>query len=823
MKFSKQPLTTKIATSFLFLSLLTVGIVGGVAHIRAKEALKQAAINRLNVTARLKENEIARWFENQQRDFLLITQFPDVKENLQIIINPTTSENQQQEAYKLLSKYLVQVISFKPNFRKIYLLNRSNQIILSTKKDNEGKYEIGTNLTYIEEVEPADTFSPIFYVSPMTGKPAVTLATPLKNEKGSRQGMILTQLNLQQIDGIVRESMGLGETGETYLVGSLITKNVFISKANTPNPNEQASEGVTSPGIDLAMSGESGTKLYRNYAGVPVIGVYRWLNDQDIALLVEMEQEEAFAPARQLAATIVLVGLVAAAILLVGVYWLSRQLTLSRQQLEIKAQEANTANQAKSEFLANMSHELRTPLNAILGFAQLLNRDTTLNSQQKNFLATINRSGEHLLDLINDVLQMSKIEAGKTVLTPDVFDLHGLLQTLHSMFQVRAVAKGLTLNFHLDPDLPQHILTDEGKLRQVLINLLSNAIKFTSKGTVTLKVKGKEWQKSVPSYPLTSLPDQPKIVRLSFSIEDSGIGISEEELDQLFRPFVQTASGMKSQGGTGLGLTISRKFIQLMGGDIQVHSTLGRGSSLDFTIKATLAKPKVIAESAKIRKVVKIAPHQPNYRLLVADDKEENRNLLVQLLQTVGFQTKIATNGSEAIAHWQTWKPDLIWMDMRMPVVDGYEATRKIREQIHSSGGKTKIIALTAAVFAEQQDRILKAGCDDIVRKPFQEEIIFEKIAEHIGVKYIYEGEPKETSQEKSPKALDSEILQVMSRQWRNKLYQAAIEVDGEAIAQLIKQIPDHSKSLAATLTQLNHNYDFDGIIEFLETENTIN
>ena len=192
-------------------------------------------------------------------------------------------------------------------------------------------------------------------------------------------------------------------------------------------------------------------------------------------------------------------------------------------------------------------------------------------------------------------------------------------------------------------------------------------------------------------------------------------------------------------------------------------------------------------------------------------------------MQTVGFQTKIATNGSEAIAHWQTWKPDLIWMDMRMPVVDGYEATRKIREQIHSSGGRTKIIALTAAVFAEQQDRILKAGCDDIVRKPFQEEIIFEKIAEHIGVKYIYEGEPQETSQEKSPKALDSEILQVMSRQWRNKLYQAAIEVDGEAITQLIKQIPDHSKSLAATLTQLNHNYDFDGIIEFLETENTIN
>ncbi|MGB3691686.1 MAG: ATP-binding protein [Spirulinaceae cyanobacterium] len=816
MKFWKQPLTTKVAISFLFLSLLTVGIVGGVAHIRAREALKKAAFDRLNVTARLKEKEIARWFENQQRDFLLTTQFPDVQKNLQILTSPTNSKAQQQDAYGLLSKYLTQVIEFKPNFRKISLLNRSNQIILSTKKANEGNYEIGTNLTYIEEVESGDTFAPIFYVSPMTGKPAVTLATPLRNRAGDRQGMILTELNLEQIDGIVRESMGLGESGETYLVGSLVTKNVFISKANSPNPNQQTSEGITSQGIDRAMSGESGTQLYRNYAGVPVIGVYRWLNDQDIALLVEMEQEEAFAPARQLAATIVLVALAAAAILLVGVYWLSRQLTLSRQQLEIKAQEADTANQAKSEFLANMSHELRTPLNAILGFAQLLDRDTSLSSQQKKFLATINRSGEHLLDLINDVLQMSKIEAGRTVLTPDVFDLHSLLQTLHTMFQVRAAAKGLTLNFHLDPDLPQYILTDEGKLRQVLINLLSNAIKFTPAGSVTLKAKGKQWQKP-PAYPLTSLPPQPQNFRLSFSLEDTGIGIAPEELNQLFRPFVQTASGVKSPGGTGLGLTISRKFIQLMGGDIQVQSTLGKGSSFHFTIKVTLAQPTVNTELAPERRVLKIAPHQPTYRLLVADDKEENRNLLVQLLQTVGFQTRIATNGSEAIAQWQTWKPDLIWMDMRMPIVDGYEATKKIKLQATSSGQKAKIIALTAAVFAEQQEKIFKAGCDDIVCKPFREQIIFEKIAQHIGVKYIYEGESQGSLKEAKPTTLNYENLKVMPQKWQERLHQAAVEVDGEAITQLIKQIPSHRESLATGLAQLNRSYDFDGIIELLE------
>ncbi len=244
---------------------------------------------------------------------------------------------------------------------------------------------------------------------------------------------------------------------------------------------------------------------------------------------------------------------------------------------------------------------------------------------------------------------------------------------------------------------------------------------------------------------------------------------------------------------------------------------MGKGSNFQFTIKVTIAQPKVVAESLTERRVVKIAPHQPTYRLLVADDKEENRNLLVQLLQTVGFQTQTATNGAEAIAQWQTWQPDLIWMDMRMPVVDGYEATRKIKAQATSSQQKAKIIALTAAVFAEQQEHILKAGCDDIVRKPFREKIIFEKIAQHIGVKYIYEGESQSPLPEATPTALNSETLKIMPPEWQEKLYQAAVEVDGEAISQLIEQIPSHRESLVTGLAQLNRSYDFDGIIELLQ------
>ncbi|MGH2415176.1 MAG: cache domain-containing protein, partial [Microcystaceae cyanobacterium] len=332
VKLLQPSLTTKVASAFLLLSLATVGIVGGVAFVKAREALKQAAFNRLQVTATLKEEEISRWFEDQQRDFLLTTQFPDVKVNLKQLLSHPTVEADRQAAYTVLSQYWQRVAQLKPNLKEIFLIDRSNRIILSTNKIREGEYEILANITYIEQVEPGNRFAPIFYVSPITGKPAVTLATPLRDKDGNLQGVILAHLNLDRIDQIVRERTGLGESGETYLVGSLITKNTFISKEQA-NPQDFA-QGISSPGIDAAMQGMSGSGLYLNYARVPVIGVYRWLNDQDLALLVEMHQQEAFAPARQLAGMIVFVGLSSAGILMAGVYWLSRQVTLSRKQLE---------------------------------------------------------------------------------------------------------------------------------------------------------------------------------------------------------------------------------------------------------------------------------------------------------------------------------------------------------------------------------------------------------------------------------------------------------------------------------------------------------
>ncbi|MBN8562416.1 MAG: PAS domain S-box protein [Leptolyngbya sp. UWPOB_LEPTO1] len=466
--------------------------------------------------------------------------------------------------------------------------------------------------------------------------------------------------------------------------------------------------------------------------------------------------------------------------------------------LRIAKDAAETANLAKSTFLANMSHELRTPLNAILGFAQLMEREVALSDRQRNSLAIINRSGEHLLDLINDVLEMSKIEAGRTTLNLVSFDLHHLLYTLQEMFLMRAKAKHLALNFTIAPNLPQHIQTDENKLRQVLINLLSNAMKFTDHGSITLEA-------TVQSETM-----------LQFKVQDTGQGIAPEEFDQLFRPFIQTHSGSQLREGTGLGLTISRRFVRLMGGDIQVESTVGQGSTFSFGIQIAIANPKDVIPMLNSKRVLQLTPQQSSYRILVVDDRAENREFVEQLLTMVGFETRSAINGEDAIAQWQHWQPHLILMDMRMPVMDGYEATRQIRA-LESAQTRSKILALTASAFEEQRASILAAGCDDLLAKPFREAHLFEKLAQHLGVNYVYE---EETTPSTEPTLeLTRDMLDAMPSAWIAQLHQASLAVDADQILQLIQQIPKSEQQIAIALTELVQQFCFDEIAELSQSE----
>ena len=471
------------------------------------------------------------------------------------------------------------------------------------------------------------------------------------------------------------------------------------------------------------------------------------------------------------------------------------------QALAAAKNQAEIANRAKSEFLANMSHELRTPLNAILGFSQLMERDTNLSSQQRNSLGIINRSGEHLLNLLNDVLEMSKIEAGRTTLSLTAFDLLLLLQTLQEMFQIRATAKNLSLQFNVADDVPQYILADESKLRQILINLLGNAIKFTQVGGVILTVA-------------RQIPDCNHDIRfkLQFTVQDTGKGIADAEQAHIFEPFVQTDIDAQSEDGTGLGLAISRQFARLMQGNIAFKSTVGKGSIFTLDILVQLAESSQILSTPNKPRVIGIAPHQPEYRILVVDDKEANRELLVQFLTTVGLPTLTATNGQEAIELYEQWQPDLIWMDMRMPVMDGYEATKQIKGK---GDNNTIIIALTATAFEEERGKILEVGCDDLVRKPFKEEEIFDKMTEQLGIQYIYETELP--TMETESRCGDIPTLESMSPEWIAALRQAAIEVDGDKLRQLIDEIPIDQSTLASALAELVNNYCFDEIISLTE------
>ena len=396
-------------------------------------------------------------------------------------------------------------------------------------------------------------------------------------------------------------------------------------------------------------------------------------------------------------------------------------LDITIRELAIAKDRAESANRAKSAFLASMSHELRTPLNAVLGYAQLLQREPELSEKQKTWLNTINNSGEHLLSLINDVLELSKIEAGRTTLEPSQLALHDLLAEIRDMLEAKAEAKGLRFLLIQDDTVPTVIVTDAKKLRQILINLLVNALKFTQVGSISMRA---------------FLDDAGA---LAIDITDTGIGIATDELDSVFRRFEQTESGRTAGSGTGLGMAISREYAQLMGGDITVESELGKGSTFHLRLPFKRCGARSLPSQSRPRKVVGLRPGRPAPRFLVVDDQENNRAVLTDLLRILGSETLAASSGPEAIRIFAEFKPDLVWMDIRMPGMDGIEATRAIKAT--PSGRKTKIIAITASALRDEEGPILSSGCDGIVYKPFREHEIFEALAQHLALEYDYEAE----------------------------------------------------------------------------------
>jgi PAS domain S-box-containing protein len=458
---------------------------------------------------------------------------------------------------------------------------------------------------------------------------------------------------------------------------------------------------------------------------------------------------------------------------------------------------AESATRAKSAFLANMSHEIRTPLNAILGYSQLIRQDKNLSDSQEKSIDIISRNGEHLLELLNEVLDLSKIEAGRIILEPVSFRPRELFKAIQVMFQAPFQTKGLGFAMDIDTAMPDFLVGDEKKIRQVIVNLLGNALKFTRIGEIKISV--------------SFIPESPQ--QMAVTVADTGYGIPEDRLEIIFEPFEQLETDL---GGTGLGLSISRAFARMMGGDLTVESRVGHGAEFRFTARVAFQDT---ATPQPTRQIVGLSPGQPTYRILVADEDEDNRNLLVTLLGQLGFDTRGVSNSQETEDAWQAWKPHLIFMGMRMPAREAGRSAANIRMK---PGGKdTVIIAVTASAFDDQADTILEAGCDDFIRKPFKVDDLYNKLQKHLNLQYIFEqGKTSGRIQPDTATTADLKLnIQTLPEQLRRRMLKAAIRADVEETENIVLEIRDHHPALAFELKKLVDEFEFEKLQAYFAEE----